>query len=97
MASLFTAPTAIRAIKKEDPHGLGPSNFNLSALRQCFIAGERADPGTVQWTEKALKVPILDCWWMTESGWPMSANCVGIEGYAPVKYVCFFFERRPDK
>lgn len=56
VVSLFTAPTAVRAIKKEDPHGHGPSAFDLSHLRQCFIAGERADPGTVQWAEQALKV-----------------------------------------
>ena len=77
--SLFTAPTAIRAIKKEDPEGKFFSKYDLSSLKSLFLAGERADPDTIKWAESLLKVPVIDHWWQTESGWPISCNCIGIE------------------
>ena len=77
--SLFTAPTAIRAIKKEDPEGKFFSKYDLSSLQSLFLAGERADPDTIKWAESLLKVPVIDHWWQTESGWPISCNCIGIE------------------
>lgn len=78
---LFTAPTAIRAIKKEDPDGqvLQQSGYNLSHLKALFLAGERSDPDTLQWAEQNLKVPVIDHWWQTETGWSICANCLGIE------------------
>ncbi len=81
----FTAPTAFRAIKREDPNAERVRDYDLSGLRAQFLAGERADPDTVQWAERALGIPVIDHWWQTESGWPMAANCLGIEP-APVKY-----------
>ena len=81
----FTAPTAFRAIKREDPNAERVRDYDLSGLRAQFVAGERADPDTVQWAERALGIPVIDHWWQTESGWPMAANCLGIEP-APVKY-----------
>lgn len=88
--ALFTAPTAIRAIKRLDVDGTSPSKHNLSSLRTLFLAGERADPDTIQWAERSLKVPVVDNWWQTETGWPICSNLVGIEGYLPVKYgSCF--------
>jgi len=85
VVSLFTAPTAFRAIKKEDPQGKFLSGKDLSKFRTLFLAGERADPDTIQWAEKLLKVPVIDHWWQTESGWPMVSNPVGL-GAMPVKY-----------
>ncbi len=82
---LFTAPTAFRAIKREDPDAHRVKDYDLSGFRSLFLAGERADPDTVQWAERALGVAVIDHWWQTESGWPMAANCLGIEP-APVKY-----------
>jgi propionyl-CoA synthetase len=82
---LFTAPTAFRAIKREDPRGEYLQRHDLSRFRTLFLAGERADPDTIQWAERLLRVPVLDHWWQTESGWPMAANCVGL-GMLPVKY-----------
>ena len=82
---LFTAPTAFRAIKREDPDALHVKQYDLSRFRTLFLAGERADPDTVQWAERVLGVPVIDHWWQTESGWPMAANCLGIEKL-PVKY-----------
>ena len=76
---MFTAPTAIRAIKKEDPEGTFIKQFDLSSLKFQFLAGERCDVSTLKWTEKHLKVPVIDHWWQTESGWPMLANPVGTE------------------
>ena len=76
---MFTAPTAIRAIKKEDPEGERLKEFDLSCLKYQFLAGERCDVATLQWTEQHLKVPVIDHWWQTESGWPMLANMVGVE------------------
>ena len=82
---LFTAPTAFRAIKREDPQGKLIGKFDLSSLRTLFLAGERADPDTVRWAEEKLDVPVIDHWWQTETGWPIAANCVGL-GALPVKH-----------
>jgi len=76
---MFTAPTAIRAIKKEDPNGDMLKQYDLSCLKYQFLAGERCDVATLTWTENKLKVPVIDHWWQTESGWPMLANMVGVE------------------
>jgi len=78
---LFTAPTAIRAIKKEDPDGqmVQQGGFDLSSLQALFLAGERSDPDTLEWAEKQLGVPVIDHWWQTETGWSICANCLGIE------------------
>ena len=81
----FTAPTAFRAIKREDPEGKLIRARDLSRFRALFLAGERADPPTVQWAEEHLKVPVIDHWWQTETGWPIGANCLGIERL-PVKH-----------
>ncbi|WP_340154207.1 acetate--CoA ligase [uncultured Winogradskyella sp.] len=75
---MFTAPTAIRAIKKEDPIGHMIKRFDLSCLKYQFLAGERCDVATLNWTEEKLNVPVIDHWWQTESGWPMLANMVGV-------------------
>jgi propionyl-CoA synthetase len=83
--ALFTAPTAFRAIKKEDPDGSLISRYDLRNFRTLFLAGERADPDTVQWAERHLGVPVLDHWWQTETGWAISANPAGL-GLMPVKY-----------
>jgi len=80
---LFTAPTAIRAIKKEDPDGLLAQKYDLSSLRQLFLAGERCDPATFAWAGQVLGVPVIDHWWQTESGWPMLATLVGLEEMPP--------------
>ena len=81
---MFTAPTAFRAIKKEDPRGELIGDYDLSNFRVLFLAGERLDPDTLTWAETKLKVPVIDHWWQTETGWPIAANCVGIE-LLPVK------------
>jgi propionyl-CoA synthetase len=81
---LFTAPTAFRAIKREDPKGSYISRYNLSTLRTLFLAGERCDPDTLRWAEAHLHVPVIDHWWQTETGWAIGANPVGIE-HLPVK------------
>jgi propionyl-CoA synthetase len=83
--ALFTAPTALRAIKREDPRAELPGRFDLSSLRTLFLAGERADPDSVLWAERALGVPVIDHWWQTETGWPIAANCVGL-GSLPIKH-----------
>ena len=83
--ALFTAPTAFRAIKKEDPKGEFIGKYDLSSLDTLFLAGERADPDTIQWAERMLNVPVIDHWWQTETGWPIAANPVGLEKL-PVKY-----------
>ena len=75
---MFTAPTAIRAIKKEDPTGHLLKRFDMSCLKYQFLAGERCDVATLNWTEEKLNVPVIDHWWQTESGWPMLANMVGV-------------------
>ncbi len=77
--SLFTAPTAFRAIKKEDPDGKFFSKYDLSKFEALFLAGERADPDTIKWAETLLKVPVIDHWWQTETSWAISSNCTGIE------------------
>ena len=82
--AMFTAPTAIRAIKREDPAGELVQGYDLSALRTLFLAGERCDPDTLDWSSLHLERPVIDHWWQTESGWPMAANCVGLE-LLPVK------------
>ena len=79
----FTAPTAIRAIKKEDPDGLLVRKYDLGSLRHLFLAGERCDPATYAWAGQLLGVPVIDHWWQTESGWPMLATSVGLETAPP--------------
>jgi propionyl-CoA synthetase len=83
--AMFTAPTAFRAIKKEDPQGKLLTQYDLAKFRTLFLAGERADPDTVQWAEKLLKVPVIDHWWQTETGWAIAGNPVGL-GQLPVKH-----------
>jgi propionyl-CoA synthetase len=85
VVALFTAPTAFRAIKKEDPKGEFVARHDLSHFRTLFLAGERADPDTIQWAERILGVPVIDHWWQTETGWAIAANPVGL-GQLPVKY-----------
>ncbi|RJL05025.1 propionyl-CoA synthetase [Paracoccus siganidrum] len=77
--SFFTAPTAIRAVKREDPEGKLIGDYNLRSLKTLYLAGERADPDTIQWAEDHLGVPVIDHWWQTETGWAIAANPVGIE------------------
>ena len=84
-AAMFTAPTAFRAIKKEDPQGKFLAQYDLAKFRTLFLAGERADPDTIMWAEKLLKVPVIDHWWQTETGWAIAGNPVGL-GMLPVKY-----------
>lgn len=83
--SLFTAPTAFRAIKREDPQGELIKKYDLSNFKYLFLAGERSDPDTIQWSENNLKVPVIDHWWQTETGWAICANCMGLHHF-PVKY-----------
>ena len=80
----FTAPTAFRAIRKEDPEGKEIAKYDLSKFRTLFLAGERADPATIQWAERMLKVPVIDHWWQTETGWTIVGNPAGL-GLLPVK------------
>ena len=82
--AFFTAPTALRAIKREDPLGLLPSGFDLSSLKALYLAGERSDPATVLWAQTHVKVPVIDHWWQTETGYAIAANPMGIEPL-PVK------------
>lgn len=82
--ALFTAPTAFRAIKKEDPDGVLMKKYDLSRFRTLFLAGERADPPTVEWAQARLQRPVIDHWWQTETGWAIAGNPVGI-GALPVK------------
>jgi propionyl-CoA synthetase len=84
VACLFTAPTAFRAIKKEDPEGRHIAKHDLSRFRTLFLAGERCDPDTLRWAEAKLQRPVIDHWWQTETGWAIAANCWGIE-HLPVK------------
>jgi len=81
---LFTAPTAFRAIKREDPAGHYLRHYDLKNFRTLFLAGERCDPDTLAWAQQQLGVPVIDHWWQTETGWPIGANCVGLE-LLPVK------------
>ena len=83
--SLFTAPTAIRAIKKEDPNGEFFKKYDLSKFEKLFLAGERADPDTIKWFEKLSGSPVIDHWWQTETSWAITGDCTGIESF-PVKY-----------
>ncbi len=85
VAAMFTAPTAFRAIKREDPKGELIGKYDLSNFRTLFLAGERADPDTLEWAENKLGVPVIDHWWQTETGWAICANCVGL-GQLPVKH-----------
>ncbi|MDH4231721.1 MAG: propionyl-CoA synthetase [Nitrospirota bacterium] len=78
---LFTAPTAFRAIKKEDPNGDHIGKYDLSGFKYLFLAGERLDPDTYHWARNLLKKPVIDHWWQTETGWPITANCMGIEEF----------------
>jgi len=81
---IFTAPTAFRAIKKEDPEGTFIKKYDISCLKHLFLAGERLDPDTYHWASKLLNIPVIDHWWQTETGWAIAANCMGIE-QLPVK------------
>lgn len=80
--TLFTAPTAFRAIKKEDPNGTYIGKYDLSGFRYLFLAGERTDPDTYHWAHNLLKKPVIDHWWQTETGWPITANSLGIEPFS---------------
>jgi propionyl-CoA synthetase len=84
VACLFTAPTAFRAIKREDPNGDFIKEYDLSRFRTLFLAGERLDSATLRWAQEKLEVPVLDHWWQTETGWAICGNCVGL-GMLPVK------------
>ena len=81
---MFTAPTAFRAIKKEDPNGEFIKKYDLSQFKTLFLAGERCDPDTLEWAQNHLGVPVIDHWWQTETGWAICANCMGLESL-PVK------------
>jgi len=83
--AMFTAPTAFRAIKKEDPKGVFFEKYDLSKFRTLFLAGERADPDTIVWAENLLKKPVIDHWWQTETGWAIAGNPVGL-GQLPIKH-----------
>ncbi len=82
--AFFTAPTAFRAIKREDPEGKFKSKYDLSCLQALFLAGERADPDTINWAQNLLGVPVIDHWWQTETGWTIAGNPTGIE-FLPIK------------
>ena len=82
--SFFTAPTAFRAIKREDPKGEFKAKYDLSGLRALYLAGERADPDTINWAQDLLCVPVIDHWWQTETGWTIAGNPLGIEAL-PIK------------
>ena len=84
VSTLFTAPTAFRAIKRDDPDAELMKKYDLSCFRALFLAGERLDPDTLQWAERHLGKPVIDHWWQTETGWPIAANCMGL-GKLPVK------------
>ena len=79
VSAMFTAPTAIRAVKKEDPDGKLLAGHDLSKLRTLFLAGERLDPDTYAWAGQRLGIPVIDNWWQTETGWPIASNCIGLE------------------
>ena len=79
VSTLFTAPTAFRAIRQQDPEGAQIAKYDLGHFRALFLAGERCDPDTLHWAEQKLQVPVIDHWWQTETGWSIAANCLGIE------------------
>src|SRR5437762_6235243 len=79
VCTLFTAPTAFRAIRQQDPEGEQIGRYDLSRFRALFLAGERCHPATLEWAEERLRVPVIDHYWQTETGWPVAANCIGIE------------------
>ncbi|CUJ09849.1 propionyl-CoA synthetase [Cognatishimia activa] len=79
VTSFFTAPTALRAVKREDPEGTMVKDYDMSCLGQVYLAGERADPDTLEWAQHHLKVPVIDHWWQTETGWAIAANPLGVE------------------
>jgi len=83
--SMFTAPTAFRAIKRDDPDAEFIKKYDLSSFKILFLAGERSDPDTIQWSENNLNVPVIDHWWQTETGWAICANCMGLHHF-PVIY-----------
>jgi len=82
---MFTAPTAYRAIKREDSKAKMIKDYDISCFKILFLAGERSDPDTIQWSENNLNVPVIDHWWQTETGWAIAANCMGLHHF-PVKY-----------
>jgi propionyl-CoA synthetase len=82
--AFFTAPTALRAVRKEDPQAALLKTYDITSMHTLFLAGERADPDTVAWAQKVLGVPVVDHWWQTETGWPIAANPVGL-GILPIK------------
>lgn len=82
--ALFTAPTAFRAIKRDDPEGEFIKQYDLSSLKTLFLAGERSDSPTLEWAETNLHIPVIDHWWQTETGWAITANCMGLEKF-PIK------------
>ena len=82
--ALFTAPTALRAVRKDDPHAKLLADYDISCLRSLFLAGERCDPETLNWASEILQLPVIDHWWQTETGWSICANCTGL-GLLPVK------------
>jgi len=84
VSAFFTAPTGLRAVRKEDPEAKLIKNYDVTSLRTLFLAGERADPDTVAWAQKVLGVPVVDHWWQTETGWAIAANPVGL-GILPIK------------
>jgi propionyl-CoA synthetase len=84
VAAFFTAPTALRAVRKEDPQAALLKTYDITSMHTLFLAGERADPDTVAWAQKVLGVPVVDHWWQTETGWPIAANPVGL-GILPIK------------
>ena len=82
--TLFTAPTALRAIKRDDPDAKLMAQYDMSRFRTLFLAGERCDPDTIEWSQRILKTPVIDHWWQTETGWPICSNLMGLEPM-PVK------------
>lgn len=82
---MFTAPTAYRAIKREDSDAKLLKDYDLSCFKSLFLAGERLDPDTLQWSENNLNIPVIDHWWQTETGWPIASNCLGLHQF-PVKH-----------
>jgi len=79
VSTMFTAPTAVRAIRQQDPEGDHIGRYDLSGFRAFFLAGERCDPETLRWAERKLRIPVIDHWWQTETGWAIVANCLGVE------------------